>query len=340
MEMKIRRLDGRKEPILMPDLPIVDCHFHLFIRPTIKYMFEECLDDVTAGHRIIGSVYVETQAFARNDGPEIERTLGEIEFANGIGALSASGFYGRCRVAAGIVGHARLSSGDAIAPVLDLALARAPDRLRGVREILIDHAREDAFRGAPHRPARGLMASTAFRDGFRHLSLRGLSFDAAIFDPQLGELAELAKAFPDTQIILNHMGTAMAIDLDAQGRMEVFRAWRSALREIAKLPNLSCKISGLGMPVWGLGLDTREDSISYHELAEAWGPYVDTALECFGPDRCMMASNYPPDSRSAGFVPLWNALKYCVKSCSADELGMLFNGTAKRLYRLALPSTD
>lgn len=338
MEMAERRLDGRDEPILLPELPIIDAHFHLFVRPTIKYMFDECLADVQAGHQIIGSVYVETQAFSRPDGPEIERTLGEVEFANGVAALAASGFYGPCRIAAGIVAHARLSVGDSIAAVLDQALELAPDRLRGVREILLDHSRDEAFRGAPHRPPAGLISSTAFREGFRHLGPRGLSFDAAVFDPQLPELASLAKAFPDTQFILNHMGMAMAIDLDAHGRWEVFQAWRAKLREIAQLANLACKISGLGMPIWGLGLESRDEANSYLELADAWRPYVETAVECFGPERCMMASNYPPDARSAGYVPLWNALKHCVKDCSPHELRMLFNGTAARIYRLAIPS--
>jgi L-fuconolactonase len=334
--MDVRRLDGRDEPILLPDLPIIDAHFHLFVRPTIQYMFEECLEDVRAGHNIVSSVYVETQAFSRAEGPEIERTLGEVEFANGIGAMAGSGFFGPCRIAAGIVAHARLSGGDAIGAVLDQALERAPDRLRGVREILIDHVRAEAFRGVPHRPPQGLISSTAFREGFRHLGPRGLSFDATVFDPQLSELADLARSFPDTPIILNHMGMAMAIDLDANGRREVFQTWRVALNEIAQLPNLSCKISGLGMPIWGLGFDVCENEIGYRELAEAWRPYAETALECFGPDRCMMASNYPPDARSAGFVPLWNALKHIVRGYSDAELTSLFSGTAANIYRLAI----
>ena len=76
-------LAGRDEPILEPDLPIVDSHIHLFDRPPLRYLFDEYLADARSGHRIVASVYVETQSFARIDGPEMLRPLGEIEFANG-----------------------------------------------------------------------------------------------------------------------------------------------------------------------------------------------------------------------------------------------------------------
>src|SRR2546422_6802244 len=129
---------GRDEPIIDPDIPIIDAHHHLFDRPALRYMLDEYLADVRAGHRIVASVYVETQAFARPGGPEVLRTLGEIEFANGVGAMGASGVYGDCRVAAAIVGYADLRFGDAVGEMLDRALALAPERFRGVRQITIE----------------------------------------------------------------------------------------------------------------------------------------------------------------------------------------------------------
>lgn len=335
MDMPERRLDGRDERILFPDLPIIDAQFHLFIRPTIHYMFDEYLADVSAGHNIVSSVYVETTAFSRQAGPEIERSLGELEFANGIGALGASGFFGPCRIAERIVGHALISAGDPVAAVLDKAMALAPERFVGARQVLIYHEREAAYRGVPYRPAKGLMASARFREGFRHLAPRGLSFDVGIWDPQLPELTDLALAFPDTTFVLNHMGTPVAVDLVTEARMEIFGQWRKALREVAQLPNVMCKISGLGMPVWGFRLEDNEGPNTSKMLAQYWRPYVETALECFGFDRCMAASNYPPDSRSAGFVPLWNALKLCTSGCSEDERSALFSGTAARVYRIS-----
>lgn len=336
MDMEQRRLDGRDEEILYPDLPIVDAQFHLFIRPVIHYMFDQYLEDVSAGHNIVSSVYVETSAFSRQDGPAIERSLGELEFANGMGALGASGFFGPCKIAERIVGHAEISEGDAVGAVLDKALALAPERLVGVRQVVIHHHREEAYRGVPYRPAAGLMATTQFRDGIAHLAPRGLSFDCAVWDPQLEELADLVRAFPDTTFILNHMGTMVAVDLDEAERKQVFDKWRADLRKLAELPNIYCKISGLGMPVWGFGLKDHEGPNTSELLASHWKPIVETAIEAFGFDRCMAASNYPPDGGSAGFVPLWNALKRCVEGCSDDERAALFSGTAAKVYKITL----
>lgn len=336
MDMETRRLDGRDEEILFPDLKIVDAQFHLFIRPVIRYMFDQYLEDLEAGHNIVSSVYVETTAFSRPDGPQVERALGELEFANGMGALSASGFFGPRKIAEKIVGHADISEGDAIAGMLDKALTLAPERLVGVRQVTIYHDREEAYRGVPYRPDKGVMGTTKFRDGVRQLSARGLTCDIAVWDPQLPEVYDLVSAFPDTTFILNHMGTPVAVDLSTEERMEIFDTWRTNLRKVAELPNVYCKVSGLGMPVWGFGLNQNDGPNSSELLASYWKPYVETAIDAFGFDRCMTSSNYPPDANSAGFVPLWNALKRCVADCSDAEREALFSGTAAKVYKLDL----
>jgi L-fuconolactonase len=326
------------EAILDPDLPIIDSHHHLFDRPALRYLLNDYLADIGAGHRITGSVYVETQAFIRPDGPELLRPLGEVEFANGVAAMSASGIYGECRVCAAIVGYADLRLGDAIAELLDRALAIAPDRLRGIRQVTIEDPTGKSYRYMMQPPPRGIMSSAGFRPAFRQLAARGLAFDAAVFDHQLPDIGNLADAFPETTIVLNHMGLAMALDLDAQGRAQVFGRWRAALYDVARRPNVVCKVGGLGMPVWGFGLETRSDSIGYSELASAWKPYVETAIEAFGPERCMMESNFPPDRQTCGYATLWNALKHIVRGCSADEKAALFHDTAARVYRIDLSS--
>ena len=122
-------LAGRDEPIIDPDLPIIDSAHHLFDRPSLRYMFDDYLADVRAGHRIVASIYVETLAFARPDGPELLRPLGEVEFANGIGAMGASGVYGDCRIGAAMVGFADLRSGDQVA---ELTRSRARHRARAI----------------------------------------------------------------------------------------------------------------------------------------------------------------------------------------------------------------
>lgn len=327
---------GRDEPILEPNLPIIDAHQHLFDRPGLRYMVEDYLKDARAGHRVIASVYVETLAFARTDGPEVLRPLGEIEFANGIGAMCESGRYG-CRVGAAIVGHADMRLGDRVAELLDQAIARAPERFRGVRQVAIADPSSAPYRFIPKRPPKGLLRSAEFRSAFAHLAKRGLSFDAAVFHHQLPEVIAVADAFPDTSIVLNHCGHAMAMDMDSAAREQVFREYRKLMNDAGRRPNIYCKVGGLGMPFWGFRFEERSDSIGYRELATAWRPYVETTIDAFGANRCLMESNYPPDGRSAGFVPLWNALKYIVRAASADEKAALFHGTAASVYRLRVP---
>lgn len=327
---------GRDEIILDPDIPIIDSHHHLFDRPALRYMFEDYLADCRSGHRIVASVYSETQAFARTDGPEVMRPLGEIEFANGMAAVSASGVYGPIWICAGIVGHTDFRRGDAVAEFLDSAMQVAPDRFRGIRQTAIDHPSEAPYRFITHRPPRGIMQHPDFRKGYRHLGPRGLSYDAAVFDHQLPEVASLADAFPDTTIVLNHLGHMMGMDVDPSSHKEVFDRWHTWLRDLAQRPNVVCKIGGLGMPFWGFRLEERTDPIGYLELADLWRPFVETVIACFGPERCMMESNYPPDSRSAGFVPLWNALKHIVRHHSPEEKDSLFWRSAVNHYRLKL----
>jgi L-fuconolactonase len=328
--------EGREEPIVDPELPIVDAHHHLYDRPNLRYLLEDYLADAGAGHNVVASVYVETREMARPDGPEVLRPLGEVEFANGVAAVSASGRYGSCRVAAAIVGYADLTQGDQVAELLDRSLGCAPERFRGVRMVTLESTDTSWLRFVimPLSQASGVLASTKFREGFRHLAPRGLSFDASVFHTQLGEVADLARSFPDTVILLEHMGIALGLDMDERGRAGVFEDWRSALRELARNPNVVCKIGGLGMPFWGLGLENRTSAIGSAELACLWQPYVETAIEAFGVGRCLMQSNYPPDGRSCGYVPLWNALKLITQAYSDAERLALFRDTAARAYRL------
>ena len=332
-----KRLEGRDEVIIDPDMPIIDAHHHLFDRPALRYMFEDYLADAGAGHQVVASTYVETQAFIRPDLPEMLRPIGEIEFANGVGAMSASGGYGSCRVCAAIVGYADLRFGDAVAELLDRALEVAPGRFRGVRQMTMEDPSETSYRFMTQPPPRGILTSTGFRPAFKHLAPRHLSFDAAVFHHQLPEVAELADAFPDTTIVLNHMGMALLMDMDAQARADVFVNWRDALRDLARRPNVVCKVGGLGMPFWGFRFETRSEPISYVELAAAWKPYVETSIAAFGADRCMLESNFPPDGRSCGFVPLWNALKHIIRAYSPEEKAALCHRTAARVYRIELP---
>lgn len=326
-----KRHEGRDEPILEPDLPIIDAHHHLLERPGLRYMADDYLADATAGHRVTASVYVELLTRAHAHGPDVLKPLGEVEFANSVGEASVTG---PCRIAAAIVGHADLRRGAEVAQLLDRCLEAAPGRFRGVRQVTVEHASEAPFRTMTHRPPSGVLHSPGFRPAFAELARRHLSFDAAVYSHQLTDLADLADAFADTPIVLNHMGTAMGMEMSETEQVQLFHQWRHALRELARRENVVCKVGGLGLPSWGFGFEQRPQPLGYLELAHRWRPYVETAIEAFGDARCMMESDFPMDGRSCGFVPLWNALKHITRECSRAQKSQLFSGTAARVYRI------
>jgi predicted TIM-barrel fold metal-dependent hydrolase len=209
------------EPILEPDLPIVDPHHHLWdgrnvapsntgpprhgfeavIRRSPRYLLDELLADLKSGHDVRATVYVECGSMYRSDGPVHLRCVGETEFVNGVAAMTASGGYGPIRACAGIVGRADFTLGDQAAEVLDAHIAAGGGRFRGVRQSASADADPEVL-GPLNRVGLGLYASDAFRSGFRHLGPRGLSFDAWLLEPQLPDLIGLARAFPDTTIVL------------------------------------------------------------------------------------------------------------------------------------------
>jgi predicted TIM-barrel fold metal-dependent hydrolase len=270
------------------------------------------------------------------DGPVMMRPLGEVEFANGVGAMAASGTYGPCRACAAIVGYADLRFGKTVGEMLDRAIALAPERFRGVRQVTVEHPSDTPFRYMTNRPPSGVLSHPEFRSGVEQLAVRGLSFDAAVFHIHLTDIAALADAFPHMPIALNHLGMAMAMEMSAAERAEVYIAWESNLRDLARRQNVYCKLGGLGMPFWGFRFEQRGEPLGYLELATTWRPFVETAIDAFGFSRCMVESNFPPDGRSCGFVPLFNALKHIVRNCSASEKATLFYRTAMQFYRLNL----
>jgi len=324
------------EEILEPDLPIIDPHHHLWDRPGDRYLIDEVVADMRTGHNIKASVFVECGAFYRKNGPVLMAPVGQVEFANGIAAMAASGSYGSASICAGIVGTADLRAGAEVARVLDAQIAAGGERFRGIRFITKWDADEDLNTGR-YKPPRGLMQDRAFRAGFATLTPRRLSFDAMVYHPQILELAELARAFPDTTVVLNHIGGPIAWTRTyAERKDEAIAQWRSSMVELAKCSNAFVKLGGLGMPYLGLGFDRLEVPASSERLAAAWGPLFEHCIDTFGPDRCMFESNYPPDGGSVDYPILWNAFKRIAAGYSADEKRSLFYGTAARAYRLEL----
>ncbi|MDO9432755.1 MAG: amidohydrolase family protein [Phenylobacterium sp.] len=321
------------EPVLEPELLICDPHHHLWDHPTSRYMIEELNADAGSGHRIESTVFVECNSFYRADGPRALAPVGETEMVNGVAAMSASGRYGEMRACAGIVGFADLSLGSAVDPVLEAHIRAGGDRFRGVRHAGAWDA-SDAVRNAHTNPPKGLYGSATFREGYARLAEHGLSFEAWQFHPQLPEVTDLARAFPETVLVLDHVGGPLGIGPYEGRRAEVFGGWRADLAELAKSPNVVVKLGGLGMAICGFGFHKRETPASSQELAQAWRPYIETCIELFGAERCMFESNFPVDQVSCDYRTLWNALKRVVAGASADEKALLFRDVARRTYRL------
>lgn len=321
-----------EEPI-EPNLPIIDAHHHLFDHPQHPYLLREILADVTGGHDVRATVYVEASAMTRAEGDPAFAHLGELEFANGIAAMSASGLYGRPRICAGIVAHANLLLGARVRAVLERYVAASPDRFRGIRH----YGAYDPNPGITtisNPPKPGLYLDATFREGFAQLAPLGLTFDAWLYHPQIGDLASLADAFPDTVIVLDHMGGRLGAGPYAQDPAGVNRAWSTSVRELAKRPNVVVKIGGNAMRMMGHGFHERAVPPSSQDLAAAWRPLFETCVEAFGPDRCMFESNFPVDKVSCSYRVLWNAFKRLASGFSSNEKKTLFAGTAQRIYRL------
>ena len=324
-------LDSRSEPIIDPDLPIIDPHHHLWDRPGWRYLLDDLLADLNSGHNVLATVFIQARAMTRASGPVEMRPVGETEFVNGVAAMSASGLYGKAKVCTAIVGHADLTLGDRVEAVLAAHIRAGGDRFCGIRHITAWDA-DASVRNPAYSPPPGLLGDTSFRAGFAVLGRFGLSFDAWLFHPQIDEVTDLARAFPDTRIVLNHVGGPIGIG--RYKRSEVFPAWATSIKSLAKCPNAFVKLGGLGMRLGGFGFNEPTQPPSSQQLVDAWRPYMETCIEAFGTSRAMFESNFPVDKGSCAYPVFWNACKLLSKSATSAERADLFAGTAARFYRL------
>src|SRR3990172_5351237 len=196
------------EDAIDPELVICDPHHHLWEYPQSRYLVDELLGDIGDGHRVESTVYIECNRMYRAEGPPALRPVGETEYVEHIAAASERRA-GTVRIAAGIVGFADLTLGSSVQAVLEAHL-QASGRIRGIRYATAWDPSVQ-IREVHTHPPRELMLSRDFREGFACLGNLGLSFDAWTYYPQFPELADLARAFPGTTIVLDHMGGPLGI---------------------------------------------------------------------------------------------------------------------------------
>jgi predicted TIM-barrel fold metal-dependent hydrolase len=326
-----------QEDTLEPDLPICDPHHHLWDqrpdRVEPRYLIDEILADLTSGHHVVSTVFIQCGAMHRADGPEALRPVGETEFVNGIAAMSASGIYGSARICAGIVGTADLTLGDEVVPVLEAHVRAGGGRFRGIRQGAAWDAAGTAIVNRPMPPPH-LYLDAKFRTGFAHLARHQMSFEGWCYHPQIPELTQLARAFPDTTIILDHFGGPLGTGPYAGKRADILPQWKKDITDLAACQNVVAKLGGINMDINGFGWHERERPPTSQELMEATRPYYEHTIEQFGVDRCMFESNFPVDKVTCSYNVLWNSFKRLTATYSSYEKAKLYHDTAARVYRL------
>jgi len=320
------------EEVLDPDQPIIDPHHHLWKARPDRYLLDDLVADLRTGHNVLATVFIQCGSEYLNHGLIDLRPVGETIFVASAARECESGKYGALRACEGIVGHADCRLGDRIDKVLEAHIEAGEGRFKGIRHSgTFDAAIEPTARpGAPP----GLYREPGFRSGFARLARFGLTFEAWLYHPQLSDLLDLLRAFPDQKVVLNHFGGPLGVGPYEGRRSEIFTRWRESMRELSRAPNLFLKLGGLAMNVNGFGWHHEVLPPSSGEMANAWRPYVETAIELFGANRCMFESNFPVDKGMCSYPVVWNAFKRLAAGCSADEKAALFHATAQRFYSL------
>lgn len=323
-----------QEAIVDPETPICDPHHHLWDFPGSRYLLNEILEDIDTGHKIASTVFVECGAMYRASGPDALRPVGEVEFVNGIAAMSASGGFGDSRVADGIVGFADLSLGERVEETLQAQRSAGGARFKGIRHATAWHP-DERVQNAHSKPPEQLMADKQFRAGLSTLGRLGLTFDAWIYHHQIPEFVALARAVPETTLVLDHFGGPLGIGPYRNQLDSVFEDWTEAVAPLADCENVFCKLGGIAMKVNGYDWHKRERPPGSDELVAATERYYHRAIEVFGPARCMFESNFPMDKESCSYAVLWNSFKKIAGQYSPEEKTALLKTTAERCYQLA-----
>ena len=231
-------LSRRREGAVDAARPIIDPHHHLWDRGGSTYLVPQLLDDLTATHNVVKTVFVECRASYDKARAAHMQPVGETVFAAAEAAVADAA--GGPRIA-GLVGHADMMLGEAVAEVLAAHDAAGGGRFRGVRHATAWDA-SDEVRNGHSRPFEQMMGTGEFRAGVRTLAEMGFSFDAWLYHPQLPELAALAAAAPEATVVVNHLGGPLGIGPYRGDRSRVRADWRASVERLAACPNVFLKL--------------------------------------------------------------------------------------------------
>lgn len=321
------------EKVTDPDRDIVDPHHHLWPQPNMGYNLPEFLSDTTDGHKVLQTVHMECGGAYHEEGPEHLRCVGETAFITDVAKRARE--QGSQTQIAGLVARAELRDKNLDA-VLDAHEETAQGLFRGIRQA---GACAEGIEGLiiPGGAEAGLFGEDVFRKGVEQLGARGLTFDTWLYHFQLPEFIALARAIPNTTMILDHFGTPLGVGPFADSREDIFEKWKSDIAELSTCPNVFMKLGGLAMPDNGFGWFGRATPPSSDEFVAAQFPYYQHTIALFGPERCMFESNFPVDRLSVSYRVLWNAFKKMTSNFSEDDKNLMFSGVARTVYRLETP---
>ena len=320
------------EDVVDPERPIIDPHHHLWKTPSMwgTYELADLWADTSSGHNVEKTVFVDCHSEYRTEGPSHLKPVGETEYVAEV-ATESRRDANRATIA-GIVGHANMTLGSAVEEVLVAHEQAGKGLFRGIRHAGPSDDTGTLTNAGGRWPCP--YDREDFREGVKTLGRMGYSYDTWHFFHQNQDFLALARAVPETTMILDHFGTPLGVGAYAGRKDEIFEQWKKDIQEIAECANVHAKLGGLAMPDNGFGWDKNDNPPSSDEFQEAQHPYYLHAIECFGPDRCMFESNFPVDRLSVSYQVLWNGLKKIVTDFSEDEKDHLFYGTASRVYRV------
>jgi predicted TIM-barrel fold metal-dependent hydrolase len=300
----------------MTAIPFVDAHIHLWDLDRLRYpwLTPPFSDDGPNGSvEPIASTYL--PAHYRADAAAWN-VVGAVHIDAGAMAVDAlaetewlEGLADNEGLPTAIVAFAALDDPDVETL---LAAHAAHPRVRGIRHIINWHP--DPRRTYTPRDVTG---DAAWQSGFGLLAKHGLSFDLQCYPGQMQGLAALIARHPETPVILNHAG--MPVDTDAAG----VATWRAGMKTLAALPHVAVKLSGFGF-------------IHRTWTPEQIRPYILDAIDIFGPDRCLFASDTPTDKLFGSFDRHMDAYHAIVADFPEDQRRALFGRNADRIYRLGL----
>ncbi|NQW01426.1 MAG: amidohydrolase family protein [Rhodospirillales bacterium] len=284
----------------MPHFPIVDSHVHLFDIDHLRYDWLSAAPQINRTHGLkeyneaCGQVVVDKIVFA-----EVDVAAGQhLDEARWVQSLAESD--GRI---CGSVAHAPLTKGAAVE--VDLEKLKEYPTVKGIRHLM------------QTQMDQGYCLEPGFLTALNLLPKYDFSFDLCVKHWGLTFAIELARRCPDVRFVLDHIGKPGI-------KHGLFEPWRQQLRELAKFPNVTCKVSGV---------ITEADHRSWS--AEQIKPYVDHTFACFGFKRAMYGSDWPVSVLTHDYPQWVQLLDEVLAGCSDEEQQDFYRNTAIEAYKLA-----